>query len=277
MRKLNRREFVQTTATGVAATVPATLFGQAPAAAAPNRSRVVRIEAKPEPIAIDLAQTAVVVVDMQNDFGTKGGMFERAGIDISRIQAAVSPTRQVLTAARRSGVRVVYLKMAYRPDLSDLGSAESKNRIQHLQLRVGDTVRAPTGQESRILIRGTWNTDIVPALEPQANDVVLYKTRFSGFYQTELDATLKKLGVRHLIVTGCTTSVCVESTVRDAMFRDYLCVVLADCTAEPIGHGLPRSNHDASLLVIERTLGWVSSSDAFVKAVGAQPTATARR
>jgi ureidoacrylate peracid hydrolase len=75
------------------------------------------------------------------------------------------------------------------------------------------------------------------------------------------------MGIRHLIITGCTTSICVESTVRDAMFRDYSCVLLADCMSEPLGDGLPRSNHDASLLSTEVLLGWVSDSDRFVEAL----------
>jgi ureidoacrylate peracid hydrolase len=94
-----------------------------------------------------------------------------------------------------------------------------------------------------------------------------YKTRFSGFFETDLDARLKKLGVTHLIITGCTTSICVDSTVRDAMFRDYLCVLLADCMSEPIGHALPQSNHYASLLSAEMALGWVSDSERILKAV----------
>lgn len=90
-----------------------------------------------------------------------------------------------------------------------------------------------------------------------------------GFYETGLDATLQRLDAKHLIFTGCTTSVCVESTIRDAMFRDYLPVLLADCTGEPIGSHFPRSNPDASLLTIETLLGWVSGSEAFVKGLEA--------
>ena len=71
----------------------------------------------------------------------------------------------------------------------------------------------------------------------------------------------------HLIITGCTTSICVDSTVRDAMFRDYLCVLLADCMSEPIGNALSLSNHDASLLSAEMALGWVSDSERILKAV----------
>jgi len=94
------------------------------------------------------------------------------------------------------------------------------------------------------------------------------KHRYSGFFETDLDAVLRARGVRHLVVTGCTTSVCVESTVRDAMFRDYRCVPLEDCTAEPIGADLPRSNHEASLLSIQLLFGWVSDSSRFIEALG---------
>ncbi|MBA2702910.1 MAG: isochorismatase family protein [Blastocatellia bacterium] len=75
--------------------------------------------------------------------------------------------------------------------------------------------------------------------------------------------------IKHLILTGCTTSVCVDSTIRDAMYRDYQAILLADCTGEPIGYELPRSNHEASLLTIQALLGWVSGSDEFLKALGA--------
>jgi ureidoacrylate peracid hydrolase len=88
------------------------------------------------------------------------------------------------------------------------------------------------------------------------------KHRYSGFFETELDDVLRGLGAKYLLVTGCTTSVCVESTVRDAAFRDYSCIVLEDCTAEPIGAGLSRTNHEASLLVVETLFGWISSSRA---------------
>jgi ureidoacrylate peracid hydrolase len=233
------------------------------------KDRLINLDAKPEPITLNPAMTALVVVDMQNDFGSKGGMFDRAGIDISGIQKAVGPTVKVLAAARKMGIKIIYLKMGYKPDLSDLGAPNSVNRVRHLRLGVGKTITAPDGNESRILIRDTWNTNIVPELEPQAGDDIVYKTRFSGFFETDLDARLKKLGVTHLIITGCTTSICVDSTVRDAMFRDYLCVLLADCMSEPIGHGLLRTNHDASLLSAEMALGWISDSERILKAVQA--------
>jgi len=246
------------------------------ASAAEPKNEMVTLNAKPEPIAIDPARSAVIVVDMENDFAAKGGMFDRAGVDVSGAQKAIGPTAKVLAAARQAGLKIVYLKMGYRPDLSDLGATDSVNRTRHLKFGVGQKIQTPDGRESRLLIRDTWDTDIVPELKPQASDIVIYKTRFSGFYQTDLDATLKKFGIKYLIVTGVTTSICVESTVRDAMFRDYLCVMLRDCMSEPIGHDLPRTNHDASLLNAEVLLGWVSDSDQLIKALAAKESQAAR-
>jgi ureidoacrylate peracid hydrolase len=246
-----------------------------------NKNKIhnnIRIFAKPDSIAVDTSNTAVIVVDMENAFGAKGGMFDRAGIDISMIQKVIVPTAKVLAAARQAGIKIIYLKMAYRDDLSDIGSEESPNRMRHLHImHVGDTIHAPDGSKSRILIRGSWSTDIVPELKPNAEDIVMYKTRFSGFYKTELDSTLKKSGKKNLIFVGCTTSICVESTVRDAMFRDYSSIVLEDCTAEPIGYGLPRSNHEASLLNIQALFGWVSNSSEFIKAVNQQPVSNTQK
>jgi ureidoacrylate peracid hydrolase len=228
-------------------------------------ARVVTIDARPEAISLDTARTAVIVVDMQNDFGSEGGMLQRVGLDVSPIQAAVAPTAKVLETARKEGIKVIYLKMAFKPDLSDAGSADSVNRVRHLRLNVGKSVPAPNGKESRILIRDTWNTDILAELTPKAEDIVLYKTRFSGFHNTELDAVLKRLEIKHLILTGCLTSVCVESTARDAMFRDYLPVVLADCTGEA-----KQLTDEGSLMRIERFFGWVSKSDNFIKGLEAR-------
>ena len=131
---------------------------------------------------------------------------------------------------------------------------------------------APDGTEGRFLVRDTWNTDIIAELKPKTEDTIVYKHRFSGFFETELDEVLKSLGFKYLIITGCTTSVCVESTVRDAMFRDYSCVLLEDCMGEPIGNDLPRSNHEASLLTMQMLFGWVSNSEEFVKSLRLKQT-----
>ena len=273
-----RRELLQRAAVGIGAASLMTgdVRGQAQTTQGHVVSaRMVRIDAKPETIAIDISKTAVIVVDMQNDFGSKGGMFDLAGIDISGIRKAIAPTAKVLASTRPAGIKIIYLKMGFRPDLSDFGAPDSPNRLKHPPV-VGKSTHAPDGRESRVLIRDTWNTDIVDELKPQADDLVVYKHRFSGFYQTDLEATLKKLGIQYLIVVGCTTSVCVESTVRDAMYRDYSCVLLEDCMSQPTPpHGSAGSNHDASLVLAEAAFAWVSNSGQFVAALQAQQDASA--
>jgi ureidoacrylate peracid hydrolase len=93
------------------------------------------------------------------------------------------------------------------------------------------------------------------------------KHRYSGFFETLLDSILRGRDIKYIVVVGATTSVCVESTIRDAMFRDYQCILLEDCTAEPIGEGNERGNHEASLLTVELLFGWISSSAKFVDAL----------
>jgi ureidoacrylate peracid hydrolase len=228
---------------------------------------MVTIEARPDSLTVEASHTAVIVVDMQNDFGAKGGMFDRAGIPITGIQGVVAPTAGVLAAARGAGIQVVYLKMQFEPDLSNAGGPDAPNFVIHRRLGVGDPVQAPDGREGRMLIKDTWNTDILPALAPQDGDIVVSKHRFSGFFETNLDEILRERGISSLVFTGCTTSVCVESTLRDAFFRDYRCLLLEDCAAEPIGSDLAPSNHEASVLVIATLFGWVSESAAFAAAL----------
>ncbi len=222
------------------------------------------------PFTMDPSHTAVIVVDMQNDFASEGGAFARAGLDIVPTQNIISPIARVLATARDIGMKVIYLKMAFRPNLSNVGAPDSKNWSLHTFLGIGEPVMGPDGQPSRLFIKDTWNTEIVSELTPQPSDIVVTKHRFSGFYGTDLDVILRGLGIKYLVFTGCTTSVCVESTLRDAMFRDYCCLLLADCTAEPIGQELARSNHEASLLVAELMFGWVSESAALIEALEAQ-------
>ncbi|WP_199742222.1 cysteine hydrolase family protein [Streptomyces triticirhizae] len=218
---------------------------------------------RPEPFVLRPSRAAVVVVDMQNDFVSPGGAVEASGADVSAVAATVEPIARVLTAARRQGLRVVYLQHGYRPDLSDLGSELSKNRLIHLAARVGQPVSAPDGTEGRVLVHDTWNTRIVDRLAPLAGDLVVRKSRFSGFHNTTLDDQLRQLGIEDLIMTGCTTSICVESTIRDAMFRDYRPLLLTDCVAEPQG----RNYHDATVGLVESSLGWTAESTALLDAM----------
>ena len=133
---------------------------------------------------LELSRSAVLVVDMQNDFGARGGMFDRAGIDIAPIERVVEPTARVLDAARGAGVTVVYLVMQFSPDLAEVGGLDAPNRIKHRPLALGETMTAPDGRTGRILVEGTWNTEILPRLTPRPGDLVVPKLRYSGFFET---------------------------------------------------------------------------------------------
>jgi ureidoacrylate peracid hydrolase len=238
-----------------------------------SEDRSIHLDTPFGPVDIDLDHSAVIVVDMQHDFGSPHGMFARAGVDITPIQAVVAPTARLLAAARKAGLPVVYLKMGFKPDLSDTGGDNAPNWFKvHAPAGVGEEITLPDGTTGRILIRDTWNTDILTELAPAPGDPVIYKHRFSGFFETELDDALVELGVTTLVFTGCTTSVCVESTLRDAFFRDYRCVLVEDCVAEPIAHDAPRSNHDATVLLVNLLFGSVTNSHQLVMALAAQPT-----
>jgi ureidoacrylate peracid hydrolase len=225
------------------------------------------VDARPEAFTFDPDRTAVIVVDMQNDFGADGGMFARAGLPIDGIKGVVEPIARVLREARRAGMVVIYLQMQFEPDLSDAGGPGAPNLVKHQFLGIGEAIVAPNGRAGRVLIRDTWNTEILSELAPELDDIVVPKHRFSGFYGTQLDAILSERNVESLVVVGCTTSVCVESTIRDAAFRDYRCLLLADCAAEPLGSEHARTNHDASLVTIEALFGWVSESSALLDAL----------
>jgi ureidoacrylate peracid hydrolase len=121
---------------------------------------------------------------------------------------------------------------------------------------LGEPAPGPRGEAGRHFVDGSWSTEIIPELAPAASDIVITKTRFSGFWGTNLDAVLRQLGVRTLVVAGEATSVCVESTVRDAVFLDYNCVTLTDCTAELFG----REAHEAALWRLGTLFGWTCTS-----------------
>src|SRR5258708_33262823 len=133
-----------------------------------TKNSVITIAAKPEPFTIDLSRAAILVIDMQNDFCSPGGGFDRAGIPIGAVHSTIPFISNVLAAARKSGVQIAYLKMEHQPDLSDLGGPNHPQQIKHAFMSGGKRVVAPHGPEGRGLGKGPWNTGIVPQLAPPA-------------------------------------------------------------------------------------------------------------
>ncbi len=230
--------------------------------------RPVHLEARAEPLDIDLEKTALMVVDMQNAFASRGGMFDLAGLDISGAAAAIEVTRQLIGACRKAGVSVIYLRMAYRPDLSDAGGETSPN--YHKELAMVQMRNRPE-LAGKLLVEGTWDAEIVKELSPRPDDHIITKTRYSGFAGTSLDRHLKSEGLRYLLFTGIATNVCVESTARDAYFAEYWPILVEDA----MNHAGPGFVGQATIWNFEHVFGWVTESAEVIEKLTdlhAQPT-----
>ncbi len=212
---------------------------------------MIKVSAEPYPFAFDRAHVALLCIDFQRDFVEPGGFGESLGNDVSLLRSTIEPTRRVLDAARRHGWVVVHTREGHRPDLSDLFPAK-RDRGQPT-LRIGDD-----GPMGRLLVRGSEGHDIVPELEPAPGEVVLDKPGKGSFYATDLETVLRARGITHLVVTGVTTEVCVQSTVREANDRGFECLILSDCT----GSYFPEF-HQSALAMFKAQggiVGWVGTS-----------------
>jgi ureidoacrylate peracid hydrolase len=230
-----------------------------------NTRTLLTLETRTGILSIDPGRIAVLVVDMQNDFVSPGGMFDRGGVDISGVHAIIRPTSRMLAAARHAGWPVVYLRMGFPPEMLPfvkdiVRDFQAPPYAKRAIASIGDPVTAPDGSASHVMIDDTWNTAIVDELAPQPGELVITKPRHSGFFETTLDEQLRALDIDVLTFTGGTTSVCVESTLRDAFFRGYRSLLLEDCVAEPVGADCARSNHDATVDLVEHVYGWVTNS-----------------
>lgn len=179
--------------------------------------------ALPFAFAFDPGKTAVIVIDMQRDFVERGGFGETLGNDVTRLQALIPTVAALIAGARKAGVPVIHTRECHRPDLSDLPPA--KRDRGNPTLRIGDA-----GPMGRILIAGEPGADIVPELYPVAGEVVIDKPGKGAFYATDLSAHLARMGITTLIFAGVTTEVCVQTTMREANDRGFLCLLAEDST-----------------------------------------------
>ena len=215
------------------------------------------VAARPYPLELEPASTALVVIDMQRDFLEPGGFGELLGNDVGLLARTVPPLRRVLAAARSAGLLVVHTREGHRPDLADC--PPTKLARGRLATAIGDA-----GPRGRVLVRGEEGHDIVPELAPIEGEVVLDKPGKGAFYATDLELLLRNRGIKSLIVTGVTTEVCVHTTVREANDRGFECLVLGDC----VGSYFPEF-HEIGLRMIAAQggiFGWVSSSEELLAA-----------
>lgn len=224
----------------------------------------VTLPARPEPLTVSVSQTAVIVVDMQNAYASPGGYLDLAGFDISGAAKVIENTKGVLEVARAAGVPVIYFQNGWDAEYVEAGGPGSPNFHKSNALK---TMRARPELQGKLLAKGGWDYELVDALKPEAGDIVLHKTRYSGFFNSQLDSVLRSRGIRNLVFVGIATNVCVESTLRDGFFLEYFGIVLEDATHQ----AGPDFVQKAAIYNIETFFGWVSSVADFKGALGQMP------
>jgi ureidoacrylate peracid hydrolase len=192
------------------------------------------------PIVLEPGRTAVVIVDAQRFFMETP--------PFSSMRAILPPLVEFLAAARDAGIAVMHVRTEFDPSMSDAG-------------RPGTRTRFMMDSVGRALVRGNPLADIAPELHGPS-DIIVTKTRFSGFWDSSLDQTLRARGIESIVFAGGTTTVCVESTVRDAVFLEYNPVVLSDCTQD-----MSPELHESAMNRMEMFFGWVCSSTELLAAL----------
>lgn len=184
---------------------------------------ICNIPAKPFPFVFDSDHAALLVIDMQRDFIEPGGFGESLGNDVTPLQKIIPVVAHLLAGFRDRGSPVIHTRECHRPDLSDCPPA--KRFRGSGSLRIGD--HGPMG---RILVAGEPGAEIVPALAPRPDEIVIDKPGKGSFHATGLHDILQERGIRQLIVAGVTTEVCVQTTIREANDRGYECLLVEDAT-----------------------------------------------
>jgi nicotinamidase-related amidase len=197
---------------------------------------------------VEPSHTALVVIDMQKDFCSREGSFAKQGLDLSPYESMVPRLARLLEAARSSDVTVIHLQMTSLPGHRIESPAQI--RFNMLQRPVGGSKPVSL----TYTVAGTEGHQIIPELSPLASEFIVPKYRSSGFWGTNLDMILGSNGLETVIVTGCTTEGCVESTARDALFNDYYVVVAEDCVASDLAE-----QHEASLVLMRKRFDVVTS------------------
>ncbi len=207
----------------------------------PEATRELEIEPK---------KLAFLIIDVENDFLSEGGMFHALGADMSAARQIIEPIKKVSAACRKAGAKVIYTRQCFRPDFCDMGGVWDETLPD--EKRVG------------YLIKDTWRTAFVEELSPQNGDIIIEdKHLYSAFYQTDLEHILRALGIEVIMFAGMTTGVCVESTLRDAFFRQFRCILLSDCAWEK-----SPDLQAASEKVVKINFGYVTSSEEVLKGLG---------
>ena len=230
---------------------------------APVPPRPARLAALPKPVTLDLARTALLVIDMQNDFCHPAGWLASIGVDTAPACAPVAPLARLLPPLRRAGVPVVWVNWGTRPDRLNISPL-----LRHVYDPAGEgrgLGDALPGTCHRVLQAGSWSAQVVDELTPDPADVRVDKHRMSGFWDTPLDSILRNLGACTLLFAGVNLDQCVLHTMADASFLGYDTLLLEDCAATTN----PDFCREATLLNVRQIFGFTLHSATLMEALPA--------
>ena len=223
--------------------------------------RPISLEALPKRVRLDLAQTAFLIVDMQNDFCHPSGWLAGLGVDTGPARRPIEPLRRLVPALRAAGVPVLWVNWGNRPDRLNLSPA-----LHHVYdpLAEGRGLGAPLpGSGAKVLEAGSWSAAVVDELAVEPGDIRIDKYRMSGFWDTPLDSILRNLRVTTLLFAGVNLDQCVLCTLQDANFLGYDCILLEDCSATTS----PAFCTEATLYNVRQCFGFTAVSQALIEGI----------
>lgn len=225
--------------------------------------RSLKVDAEPANITLDANKSALVVVDMQNDFCTTGGYMDSRGIDVTPNRSPIEPLKRLVTRFRLEEIPVIWVNWGVRKDL--LNIAPSVRRAHNPTGTETDIGSPIPGTQSEILRLGSWGAEVVDELNANGGDIQVTKHRFSGFWDTDLDAILRNLGITTLFIGGVNLDQCVMTTLEDASFLGYDVILVEDGSATTS----PDFCTQSTLYNIKLLFGFVTRSEAIIGALDA--------
>src|SRR6516164_9393894 len=219
----------------------------------PHSPSRVSLPARPADLEVALQETALIVVDMQNAYLSKGGYLDLVGIDVSKAPQVIAGTRAVIDACRATGIKIIFLQNGFESDLREASNPASPVYHKSNALKY---MREHPEYNGKLITKGTWDFEFVEGIQPYPDEFIINKARYSGVAGTNLDMMLRAHRINTLLIAGVNTNVCVESTLRDAYHREYFAIMVADATFQ----SGPSAMMDATVFNVEKFFGWVSST-----------------
>ncbi|MDF2116715.1 cysteine hydrolase family protein [Roseiarcaceae bacterium H3SJ34-1] len=224
--------------------------------------RPLTVQAGPKQVRFDIGRTAIIVVDMQNDFCHPDGWLAHIGVDVTPARAPIGPLSRLLPALRQADVPVVWLNWGNRPDRLNLSpSLLHVYKPSGAGVGLGDPLPK---SGARVLETGSWSAAIVDELPVEPQDIHVAKYRMSGFQDTPLDSILRNLNVTTLLFAGVNADQCVLCTLQSANFRGYDCILLSDCSATTS----PDFCMAATIYNVRQCFGFVADGNEIIAALG---------